>query len=279
MTELYDIDGEILVLAVGLSFMAVVLATLLRLLHTSWPRLIATVLCVVSVAIVIYLPVANAKVTLCLACIPMVFVLMMFPDQTELRRLWWRMTGDERAATAPESIATASIISILRPKMDRVLAAGGEAIIVGGDGYPAGDTSYPWFNYVKDLLDRGCKLTQYVVAPTEEAKRAFEQLQSHAKKTQQGEFHYRQLADPSKVADENDRHLIGMLTTYHPTLAWNDKGERMLWLESHHPASSTSAFGCKYYSPECLAADRRPFDEKVALLRTAWAATENAATM
>ena len=266
MTELH-------VLAVSLFLMSVAFVVTLRLLHVSWMKLAVAVGCVVILAIGAFLQIENAVVALLLACIPIVSACMLLPDEAELKRLWWRVTKSRRALTTPEFIGDASIISSLEEKMDRVLANGGHAVIMGGDGYPVGDTKYPWREYIEKLLDRGCKLTQYVIALTAEAQKAFDELQTYAEKGR-GEFRYRQLANPSEVVDENDRHLIGMLATYHPTLAWNDKGERMLWLESRHPAKSTVAFGCKYYSPECLEAERKPFDDKMDLLDRAWIATE-----
>lgn len=266
---------ELPVLLAGLVAMIVALVVVLRLSRVTWAKQGGGAFFVIVLAVGVFLPTENATVALCLACIPLVAICALLPEEAELRRAWWRVINDERAVTTPRTISSASIISSLEEKMSLVLANGGHAVIMGGDAYPVGKAGYRWRGYIEELLDRGCKLTQYVVAPTDEAKKVLDELQSYAEK-RSGEFCCRQLADPSTVVDENDRHLIGMLATYHPTLVWNDKGEKMLWIESHHPANSTVAYGCEYYSPECLAAKSKPFDDKMDLLNRAWAATERA---
>ena len=162
MTEPYNIEGELLAL-VAFGVMVVALTIVLRVLQVSWVKVAVAVSSVIVLTIGMYLPLENATVALCLACIPIVFILTLFPEENELQRLWWRMTGDQRAITTPELVGTASIVTSLKEKMDRVLADGGharaqvnQAIALKnlGRGPLVHGREHPQVRHHKDAIDR-----------------------------------------------------------------------------------------------------------------------------
>ena len=177
------------------------------------------------------------------------------------------------AASLPRVYPVATIESNLKKKLDRVLGYGGHLVITGGDGYPIAKENYKWERHIREFLQKGCKITQYVVEPTKEADAKFRELASEFPNEDchcaGGRFEYKKLIPPSAGKDEQGRALVLSLMTVHPTLAHNESGQKMLWLERHHPRKSTKAFMCEYYSPQDLAVESRPYDEYNRLLKVA----------
>lgn len=190
--------------------------------------------------------------------------------------LRWRGSGKSgedvlrQAAIMPWVHRTATIKRDLEKKLDQVLRDGGTLTITGGDGYPVAKASYGWERHLKEFLDRGCQVTQYVVCPTEEAEEKFRSLEKayNGNEQGQGRFIYKKLS-AVKASDQEGQRFVEGLMTYHPTLASNVEGDRMLWIEGHHPPRSTRATECEYYSPKDLKIAAGPYLEHENLLKEA----------
>ena len=170
------------------------------------------------------------------------------------------------AAKIPTLYGHARIRTKLTNKLEAILKSNGaHLVITGGDGYPIHAAGYGWRTDIESLLENDCSVVQYVSEPTAQADDIFKKMEQKYDK-----FEYRPLARPSEVKDEEVRHVISTLRTYHPTIAWNEAGEKMLWLERYHPPMATVATGCSYYSPDDLALYSELFSQFQSLLDLVW---------
>ena len=176
-----------------------------------------------------------------------------------------------QAAAMPWALPTATIEKNLKKKLGQVLAEGGTLVIMGGDGYPVAAPGYGWGRHLREFLSRGCVITQYVVDPTDEADQTFRSLAEEFTGDAgdgYGRFLYKRLSVPESN-DQDGRRLVEGLMTFHPTLASNDQGDRMLWIEGYHPPRSTRAVACEYYSPKDLAIVADSYLECESMLKAA----------
>ena len=173
-----------------------------------------------------------------------------------------------KASSMPLAHSTATIEKNLKKNLDQVLAEGGTLVITGGDGHPVAAPGYRWHDHLREFLKRGCAITQYVVHPTDEADRIFQALAEEFTGDACGRFVYKRLSVP-EPNDQDGRRLVEGLMTFHPTLASNDHGDRMLWIEGYHPPRSTRAVACEYYSPKDLAVVADPYLECENMLKMA----------
>ena len=175
-----------------------------------------------------------------------------------------------QAATLPRVYSDANVESILTPKLQAVLFNGGTLVTVAGDGYSIHAEEYEWIDKLQGLLNDHCIVYQYAAAPTDKANAEFTALQS----AWPDSFHYRKLASPCLVQNEEDRFLLDTLATLHPTYAIGSNGERMLWVERFHGAQATMASGCEFYSQEDLKINPSPFNAYQSMVDRAWAITQ-----
>ena len=176
-----------------------------------------------------------------------------------------------RSASLPRVYPRANVESILTPRLQEVLKDGGTLVTVAGDGYSIHAENYAWSDKILTFLRSGCSVYQYAAAPNDKADAKFRDLEREWSDS----FHYRRLASPQQIRDKNDRFLIATLATFHPTYAVGCNGEKILWVERFHPAQSTEATGCTFYSQEDLEINPSPFNEFETILNRAWAITKD----
>lgn len=176
-----------------------------------------------------------------------------------------------KAASLPTVYHEGKVASVLVPLLNSILDDGGTLVIMAGDGFSICAPDYSWPNDLQDFLRKGCEVFQYATSPTDEADRVFKKIKGEWPKS----FHYRKLAEPSNIKDVDAKRLLVGLATLHPTYAFNDKGEKMLWIERYHPPQSTTANGCEFYGPEDLSINPEPFIAFQEIIDRAWSVTKS----
>ena len=136
--------------------------------------------------------------------------------------------------------------------------------------------TYPWIGFLTEILENDhCHVVQYVSHGRHRADGILQSLQERFPER----FEYRRLVNPEVVTDPEDRKLIKVLQTFHPTLAWKGDGgqddEKMMWIERYHPGASSEAYSCDYYDAKTLVRNSEGFDFFRDKLNTAWVITQD----